>query len=148
MTSTGLATGDDIAAALRTIGEALVGHAAMSSVTLRIQIADYGRRAERERIAQLDSIALLLTGLPGVTERVGDGHQHRLDVEVGPVDFGVYTAVTPPDPRDAEIARLRAELAARDAAPVEPIPCPFPGDQEHDHAMCQDVAAEGVSDAA
>lgn len=83
---------------------------------------------EATRVRMVDAVGEAVLGKPAQTaELSGGGHHHAARGFVGKVSVTVFCAVRPPDERDAEIARLRAELAevervrANLAAAREPV---------------------------
>jgi hypothetical protein len=79
-----------------------------------------------EIVTGVDTVAGALLGKPGKTYELsgGGGYHHGASGDRGPINIGVYNAVSDPAARerDAEVERLRAELvelravAARRAA--------------------------------
>lgn len=130
-------------------------------VTLTLQ--PRGRRTDNETIAFLDTLGTALLGNPGVTAELlsGDAWHHRVRGGRGPVSITAFEAVTSPEQRaqereraelEAEVARLRAELAATihgwapAGLPADVRTCAYPGDQEHDHEMCRDAVEEAAAE--
>lgn len=105
----------EIAAELRLIADDLdglgPGHPEPGYVTLDIQPC----RAEDddETRCYVDDVAVALIGKVAESKRLSGGSwHHTIRGRRGPVDISVYQQVRPPDERDAELERLRAELAA------------------------------------
>lgn len=172
------------AANLRSIADALdtLPHGNAPYATLSILPAE-------KTVEAIDAVALAVLGKAGVTRRDSDGWRHIAEGRSGGAWVSIHALVPgPPDERDLELERLRAEVEtlradhagqlysraddeADDPTPVSPArglhagavlsgiaddghklgatgkprdrrTCVDPGDQEHDHAMCEDVVAE------
>jgi hypothetical protein len=109
------------AAELRRIADALETlPGAPAYVSLDIQTAD--RHGTREQIiAGVDAVAIAVLGEPGKTVLMSSGTWHHTVTKwtgshPARVNVSVYQSVPAPDPKDAEIERLRAELAEARAA--------------------------------
>lgn len=89
--------------------ETLVGEPAPGYVTLDIQP---GKALQAETPAMVDAVAaVLLRKTPETKKLVGGTYHRRASGSRGQIRVSVYQEVTgPPDERDAELARLRAEV--------------------------------------
>lgn len=90
---------------------------AMSSVTVYIQPPE--SEAADEVKAYVDDVAVALLGKPGETRETSSGvYHHTITGSRGSVQVSVFRRLPMPDPKDAEIERLRSENAALRAKPT------------------------------
>jgi hypothetical protein len=93
----------------------------------QLTIAGASTPSDAERGKPIVEAIAAALGLTPTTVRwpnSNDTWQYKAHVE-GTLDIDIHTRVpAPPDPRDQEIAQLRAELAARDAGPTFPVAAP------------------------
>jgi hypothetical protein len=106
-----------LAEALREIADKLapLDLAVKPWVRLDLQPSD---KAEADQVATCDAIAVALFGKPGEARNMSNGTwHHNAAGHVGPVAVSTYTAITAPADREreAELERLKAELAERQA---------------------------------
>lgn len=88
---------------------------AMSSVTVYIQPPDSG--AADQIKSHVDDVAVALLGKPGETREMSSGvYHHTITGFRGSVQVSVFQRLPKPDAKDAEIERLRAEVAVERAA--------------------------------
>lgn len=112
------------AAELHRIADDLNALAGRGLAAAYVSIDIHPHRAEgtdEQITAEVDAVATALLGRPGETYRLSGGSYHhgaRNDCE--PVRVAVYNSVSDPDTRqrNAELAALRAELAALRDTPV------------------------------
>jgi len=116
----------EIAAELRRIADDLTTLAGKGLpkpwFNISIQPATDERGNDDVVIPAVDAVAVALLGRPATTDPMSSGgHMHRIAGTRGPVSLGVHQSVSSPEAREreAELARLRAELdALRTAAPA------------------------------
>jgi hypothetical protein len=79
-------------------------------------------RAAADNRQRVDNLAQALFGKPGVDECSGSMWTRHAEGKVGPLRVSITAYVpSPPDPRDAEIERLRAALANSAAGNVKDL---------------------------
>lgn len=109
----------DISAELHKLADdvlGMVGELAPAQFAIAIQPQPWN---SAEAVAAVDTIATLLLGKPGETQKMSGAVYHRnADGFRGSIKLSVFRQMPAPDERDAELDRLRArvaELEARDA---------------------------------
>lgn len=103
--------------------EKLIGSGlSMPWFMIGIQPATGRRGHDQDVVAAVDAVAIALLGRPASGKRLSTSYMHIIEGKRGPVEVNVYQSVSDPEERerDAELARLRAEVAElKTKAPVD-----------------------------
>jgi hypothetical protein len=112
-----------VADSLRRVADALAGldPADLAGLYVHVNMQPGDRAAsEAAKMATIDAVANAVLGKPAETRELSPGTYHHTVAGhlPGAVHVSIYNSVTNPAERElhAELERLRAELAARDAA--------------------------------